>query len=72
MEADETVTTTKISNQSDFRNKTNKTVKYKYGNKSGNNGNLTKYFNKRSDNITYNSLNLPISLAIGENGNAYD
>ena len=55
MEADETVTTTKISNQSDFRNKTNKTVKYKYGNKSDNSRNLSKYLNKRSDNITYNS-----------------
>ena len=28
------------------------------------NGNMTKYFNKGIDTISYNSLNLPISLSI--------
>ena len=52
-----TVSTSNISDQGDFRNEGSKTVEYEYDK----NGNLTKYLNKRSDNITYNSLNLPIS-----------
>ena len=60
IKAENAVSTSNFSNQGDFRNEVSKTVEYEYDK----NGNMTKDFNKGIDTISYNSLDLPISLSI--------
>ena len=60
IKAENAVSTSNFSDQGDFRNEVSKAVEYEYHK----NGNMTKDFNKGIDTISYNSLNLPISLSI--------
>ena len=52
-----------ISESTDFKNGSNQPIEYTYDK----NGNLTKDLNKGISIISYNSLNLPVSLSIANN-----
>ena len=60
IKAEDTAPTPQFNNLTDFRNNVNQALEYEYDN----NGNMTKDLNKGISNISYNSLNLPISLVI--------